>query len=271
MRRKVLMSIRNGAAAALLLLSATWVRSADPVPIKFPADTAPAAAAQKLSKGQFYVIASRRPLLILPVGAGSVTVSARKGPLMLPAELAVGWTPDPGDPEFVTFTDDFLYVVKAGTSGQVDLQVVPALNQTGADGKQVPLKASDVIVKKITVDSGTGPQPPPVPTTSFRVILVYESSQVLPQAQFGVLYGKVVEDFMTARCTGGRAGWARRDKDADGSGDTTAIKSVWAAAKPKITQTPCVAVEVDGSVTVHPIPSSAAETVELLKKLAGDK
>jgi hypothetical protein len=137
---------------------------ADPVPPK-PPSPAPQprepSAPQKLLKGQFYVVASAKPLLVIPTGGGAVTVAQRKGPLMIPAELAVGYAPDPKDPDFVTFTDEYLYVVKAAKTGTVDLQVIPALNAVDDKGKQVPLKAADIVVKKILVDDGTAPQPPP--------------------------------------------------------------------------------------------------------------
>jgi hypothetical protein len=94
---------------------------------------------------------------------------------------------------------------------------------------------------------------------------------VVTQAQFGILYGRAVEEFLTGRCTGGKAGWGRRDKDADPAGDTAVMRALWTAAKPKVTQTPCLAVEVDGVVTVHPFPADAAATIALLKTLARDK
>lgn len=119
----------------------------------------------KLGPGRYYVVASGKPLLVLPHGPGAVTVQERKPPFMLPAADAIGWPADKADPDFVTFTDPFLYVVKAKTSGAVTLTVIPALNDTDAAGKQVPLKAGDIARKPLLVDDGTGPQPPPIPPT----------------------------------------------------------------------------------------------------------
>ncbi len=110
---------------------------------------------------------------------------------------------------------------------------------------------------------------PPAPVASFRVLLVYESGDTLTAAQNGVLYGKAVEEYLAAKCTkdGTLAGWRRRDKDAATTGDTATMNALWAAVKPAVTSTPCVALEVNGKVTIEPLPA----TVAMLKKYAGDK
>lgn len=160
-------------AAAVLLGGVVGLRAADPPKsVRFPADPVAqqpqpkpvdSASPQKLAKGQWYVIASAKPLLILPTGAGEVSLTQRKGPFTIPSEFVIGYPPDQNDPEVVTFVDEYLYVVKAVRSGPVALQVIPALNILDDKGKQLPLKMSDIVVKKVQVETGAGPQPPPEP------------------------------------------------------------------------------------------------------------
>jgi hypothetical protein len=114
------------------------------------------------------------------------------------------------------------------------------------------------------------PDPAPGPAKSFRAFLVYESAKPMTPAQVGVVYGREVEAYLDAR-TGGS--WQRRDKDTDPAADTTALKSFWAAAKPKVVSVPSIATDADGVVTVTPIAPDAtpAGVVAALKMLAGDK
>lgn len=134
-------------------------------------------AAVSLGKGQFYVIASDVPLVVnvnagLALnGAGDVTVQLRKPPLMLPAELAVGHKPDAADPEFIVFSEAYLYIVKAKVveqpnkiqAGPVILQIIPAVNDVDAEGKAIPLTAADITYRPVSVVSGEAPRPPPKP------------------------------------------------------------------------------------------------------------
>jgi len=112
---------------------------------------------------------------------------------------------------------------------------------------------------------GPGPDPPPGPLASFRVVLVYESGDSLTAAQRAVLYGRAVEDWLTANCTGGAAGWRRRDKDAPGELDP-AFAPLWAAVKPKITTTPCLVIAQNDRVTIEPPPATPEAAVALLAK-----
>lgn len=118
------------------------------------------------------------------------------------------------------------------------------------------------------------PVDPPAPKVeTFRVLLVYESAAVLPAAQFGVLYGREVEELLTKTCTkdGTRNGWRRLDKDATTDNDSETFNALWAAVKPKVTRVPCVAIEVNGTVTIEPLPASVPDALALLKKYAGGK
>jgi hypothetical protein len=137
----------------------------------------------------------------------------------------------------------------------------------------------------VVVIGGAAPVPPPKPdpkpvdpvvppkVETFRVLLLYESSAVLPAAQFGVLYGREVEQYLTANCTkdGPRNGWRRLDKDAPTDNDTETFNALWAAVKPKVTRVPCVALEVNGTVTIEPLPASVPDALALFRKYRGDK
>jgi hypothetical protein len=119
------------------------------------------------------------------------------------------------------------------------------------------------------------PKPEPVVVKSFRVFLVYESMNTLTGPQNSVIYWPAVEDFLNATCTGGKLGWARRDKDTSGKYDT-AKQSVWDAVKadfapPKNTKTPAVVIQVNDKITIEPLPPTPAAMVELLKKYSEGK
>lgn len=127
----------------------------------------------------------------------------------------------------------------------------------------------DVIVPVVPpTPKPTDPVTPPAPVTSFRVVLIYESADTLTAAQRAVVYGKPVEDWMTANCTGGKAGWRRRDKDSPGDADPT-MAALWAAIQPKVTTTPCAAVEVNGKVELIPLDATPAAMVATLTSYRG--
>lgn len=117
------------------------------------------------------------------------------------------------------------------------------------------------------------PDPPPGPVTSFRAIIVTERTDTLTAVQTGIIYGKAVETVLGALTTKDALvpGWRRRDKDAPATGDTAAMNRFWAAAKPLVPRTPCIAFEVNGKVTVEPLPATTLETLALINKYAGVK
>jgi hypothetical protein len=262
-----------------------------PVPAVQPV---PADAPVTLRKGQYYVLKADVQQLIFQDGTGSVTIKQHDGAkkaLVLPTELVVGWKGDKDDPEFVTFEDKYLYVIKGVTDGTVNLLSIPALNYTDPKGNQIPLKRTDIKRKTLLVETGKGPQPPPVvppvvppivPGGDFKVIMVYESGDTLPAGYNSILYGKVVEEYLDKRCTGGKQGWGRRDKDLAPEADNSPLKALWRDVKPQVTRTPAFAIAVGSKVTLEPFDKEApdgkgrvvltpAEAVALLKKYAGDK
>lgn len=121
-------------------------------------------------------------------------------------------------------------------------------------------------------DVPPGPPNPPIPPVdplkTFRVIFIYESADTITPDVRAVVYGKAVEDWMNANCTGGKAGWRRRDKDAPGDTDPT-MSALWNAVKPAVTVTPSVAIERNGKVEIINIEATPAKMIETLTKYRG--
>lgn len=253
----------------------------------------------KLGKGQYYVVASHKPLLVLPSGAGEVAVQERKPPFMLPASDAIGWTPDPKDPEFVTWTADqytHLYVVKGTKNGSVDLLVIPALNETDKDNKQIALSAKDVVKKPLLVDDGTGPIPPPKPVDpdvkpkpvdpdvkpipgakGFRVVLIYEKQAKLTDEQLHIANSTKIKAYLNAKCAKdakGRAEWRAWDKstiDSTGLGDESPLwQQIYKDASPQLGKLPQVVIIVDQGGVTKEWPATEDEMLKLLKTYGGE-
>ncbi len=305
-----------------LLLAATVGFAADPAPVKFtpakaikfpdfpppkvdPVKPAPPAPAPKvdplapvtLNKGQFYVIASPKPLLLLPTGTGEVSVATRKPPFMLPVASAIGvWPVDPKDPEFVLWGEEYpyIYVVKAAKSGDVGLLVLPTLNDVDEKTKQqIPLTAKDVVRKSFLVDDGTGPRPPPAPVDppvidpdlkpipnpakGFRVMFIYETESNLTQEQSNIVGSTKIVEYLNTRCAkdaNGRPEWRKWDKGTisqpGGLDKESALwKQLWADSKDKIGKLPQVVIVSDQAGVTREWPATEAAMLALLKQYGG--
>lgn len=243
-----------------------------------PVLTAPAAdAAIPVQAGRFVPVmpASGLPIYLADDRAYRVYV-------VKPGSFFTGikWdAADGAEPEAYSWPDSKgpVYVIVArGYLGTYSLQPI----KNGATAADAPVK--DGAPLKIQIISGKGPKPPPdpdpkpddppkpQPVTSFRVFLVYESAQTQTQAQTNVLFGSKVESWLNDNCTGGKAGWRRRDKDADGDADPT-MAALWKAVKEKATTVPFAAVEVNGKVEIIPLESTPDAMVEKLKTYRGVK
>lgn len=237
-----------------------------PIPTPAPVPPAPAGGVLTLNADAYYVVSWKSDASLRVHPAGLVTVVKETGPIRLRGKFAGG----SGKVETKTFPGPCVYILEAvpDKAGRVELDLIPYGFKADAD----------IYSAAVDVDGGTAPLPPPKPVppkpeppkpepvTSFRVILIYESGQTLTAAQFGVLYGKPLEDWLTANCTDGKAGWVRRDKDADPLGDPPAIKAAWDATKPKVAATPSVAVIVNDVPTVLPLATPTAELIKTLGK-----
>lgn len=251
------------------------VNDPSPKPVVVPVPKADPAAPFKLGVGQFYVIASPDPLVILTSGPGAVTLKERKPPFMLTAAQAVGWTPDPQDPEFVTWGAEYpyLYVMTPSKSGDVVITVVPALNKTDAAGKQIPLAVKDVSSKALLVSDGTTPVPDPTPkpkvdpvpdptpkvdvlptpATGLRVLFLFDKEAKLSKEQLNIAASTKIAAYLNEKCAkgeGGRPEWRKWDAttvDRPGAldKDSPVLKVLYDFAKPKLGPLPQVVIAVN--------------------------
>jgi hypothetical protein len=141
------------------------------------------------------------------------------------------------------------------------------------------LKAQyDSLTIKLTKAGIIGPQPkppapkpkpkpddPPAPTParSFRVIFAVESGDTLTPGQLGAIYGLEVENWLLKNCTGGKAGFARRDKDNPVVAGKD-LGDIWQAARPSIARTPAVVVERNTKVEIIPVEDTPAKMIAVL-------
>lgn len=230
-------------------------------------------AVTTLAEGQVFVIQREADFRVYEGVKGAVSVKVRK--------LTKGQSHSI-DGVFVDGTGQREEREYVGTEAGVYLAVIRPLKDGPVDVILAPRVATEEweIRLPLTVRMGNGPQPPPKPVDpkvepvqpakSLRVFLVFESEDSLTPAQRGVIYGKVVEDWLNANCTGGKAGWRRRDKDSPGEADPT-MAALWSAVQPKVTATPCVAVERDGKVELIDLGANPAKMVEVLNSYKGGK
>jgi len=158
------------------------------------------------------------------------------------------------------------YRAKLVVKGKPD----PAKPDLDADADVLDFTVGQPAPAPVDPNKPVDPVKPVGPVTSFHVILVYESADSPTTAQRGVLYGPEVEAWLTANCTGGAAGWRRRDKDAAGDQDPT-MNALWTAVKAQLTTTPCIAVEVNGKADIIPLAATPAAMIDVLKTYRGTK
>ena len=151
--------------------------------------------------------------------------------------------------------------------------------------------AEDGAVKSKTalIDCLVGPQPPPPdppgpkppdpkppePVTSFRVIFVYETADLLTPLMQRVMFGEKVRTYLDAATTShpvGGKGWRRFDKDVNTVNERDPdIKALWNDARPKVTTVPCVIVAVNRKAVILPFPASEEEALKIFQKYAEGK
>lgn len=201
----------------------------------------------------------------------------------------VQWEVSPKPTDKVTFeADGYAVLVFNGPAGKY----TATADYINWDGKKRGRPSVDVTV-------GKAPQPPPVDPVdpkpvdpkpvdppapdalkSFRVILVFDSKKVDPDHD-AVLTGKDVEDWLKANCTGGRAGFRRRDVTAPGDADAP-FAELWKAVQPgtlpdgrpdpnRITKVPCVVAARNEKVTIVDAETDPAKMIAALTKLREGK
>lgn len=118
---------------------------------------------------------------------------------------------------------------------------------------------------------GPTPDPAPIPEPGFRVLMVYETGEVLPPGTSSVMFSKQVRDYLDAKCIVGRDGvtkeWRIWDKDVDTSNETP----TWQAAmKRERKSVPWIVISNGKTGFEGPLPSNVPDAMTLLKKFGGE-
>lgn len=217
-----------------------------------------------ISVGELYVIEStEKPLLVADSREGFVSIRTLNGPLEFFAKFSDSI--DRNQYESRTYSSQFIYVVQAQKSGEIEL-----------------ITSSDnVILKRILLTVTVGPRPPPIdpvdpvdpiePTKSFRVIFVKESGSTLSAEQTAIPGAKVIRDYLNAKTTpeAGGTGWREYDPQQTAVNETPTMKKLWDTVKPQIQSIPCMIIEVNGHATIKPFPANVDECVKILKEYGG--
>ena len=135
--------------ALLFLLFASPVLAQDKG-VRFPEFFPPPTpvAVSRLAADNLYVIDSDIPIFLKLIQEGLVTVSEDTGPIRIRAKFVDG-----AKVETRTFKGKQIFIIEAAGTGTLDLLVIPV----GVT------KAADVFHKKLEVDVGLDPKPPPDP------------------------------------------------------------------------------------------------------------
>lgn len=274
--------MRKLAAVAFFVACTTLFAAADPAPpVRFPAAPkvdppppvpTPDGVPTRLDSGVLYVVDSDVDLMVKAYPVGRLKVTTVDGPLTIFGRFVDG----KGANEVRKFAGKKVVIVEAEGTGEATLVLVPVGAKSASEWLERSIAAN---VAPLPPPDPPGPKPPdpkpPGPVASFRLIFVYESGNSLTAPERAILFGKVVEDWATANCTGGKAGWRRRDKDAPGEADPT-MKAFWDAVKPNVTSgVPCVAIAVNERVVIEPLTGpdgkvrTPAEMVAILKTYRG--
>lgn len=214
-----------------------------------------------IERETLYVVEADVELLAFTSPGGAVKVTKDVGPLRIRARFADG-----KGVETRNFAAKHLVIVEALGEGRDELLIVPVGAKNESEARRVFLRVGTLPQPP---PPGPGPKPEPKPVSTFRVIIGYESGQTMTQDQVNVVYGGDVEKYLNEKCTGGKVGWRRRDKDSNGDEDRT-MAALWNAIKPKITSTPFFAVEVNGQVEIIPLESTQAAMIAKLKTYRGE-
>lgn len=152
------------------------------------------------------------------------------------------------------------YLIVLWTAGETDSAVVE-VEVTGTP--PTPPKP---------VDPPTPDTPAPIPEKGFRVLIVYETSELakLPASQTAALTSAELRAYLNDKCVAGADGetkeWRILDKDADLSNES----KVWQAAMKRDRKSIPWIVISDGSKGYEgPLPANTADTLKLLKQYGG--
>ncbi len=223
----------------------------------------------RLAPDVLYVIQSESACLLFSSPGGAITISRDEGPIRIKGVFADG----KGVRETRNYKSKYVYTVEAVTEGKDELIILPLGAKSESEAKRVTFLVGQLPIPPPNPDDVKPPPPPPPPppeVKSFRVILGYDALKTYPQAVINVLYGNVVEEYLTKSCTGGKNGWRRRDIKAEGDTDPM-MTALWKAVQANMTTAPFVAVEVNGKVEIIPFEATPAAMVTKLKTYNGGK
>lgn len=116
------------------------------------------------------------------------------------------------------------------------------------------------------------PVPPPIPVDGFRVLIVYESSELatMPRAQLVSLYAQQVRDYLAAHCVKGPDGrtaeWRVWDQNVSTANEAKLWQDAMARKRDKL---PWIVISTGKTGYEGPLPADTAGTLELLRKYGG--
>lgn len=110
------------------------------------------------------------------------------------------------------------------------------------------------------------PGPVPIPASGFRVMIVYETAMKLPPMQQSIIDGKVMRDYLEAKCAAeadGTKGYRIWDKDTIATGAPKLWQDVFARPRTSI---PWIIVSNGMAGYEGPLPANTTDTIALLEK-----
>lgn len=230
----------------------------DVIPAPMPSVT------ETLLGGEWYVVQGNGNEQLLSSPPGVVSITEETGPITLRGTFVNSG----GKVETRKYEKKQVFIVER----------IRKPDGTFVEGQFELLKVPKGVIERHVIGDGTDPIPPPKPkpkpddppapepAKTFRVIFVHETSKPLTAAQNGVIYGKVVEEYLTKNATGGKAGWKRRDPNTPS--EPGVMGDLWTAAKAamKPTDPPCVVVEKNGNVEIIPVEATPEAMVAVFDK-----
>lgn len=116
-----------------------------------------------------------------------------------------------------------------------------------------------------------GPSDAPIPHEGFRVLMVYDTKQVLPEAQLQVMYSQEIEDYLNKKCVVGPDGqtkeWRIWSKDVAASRESKLWQDVMKRERKQI---PWIVISNGKTGYEGPLPANIEEAMKLLKKYGGE-
>lgn len=263
----------------LMLLSGVGTISVPDIPVVVmpstpvpPPPTPPAPVPGQptvLAPNALYVINASASVIVLASPEGIVKITPDTGPIKIRGIFVDGT-----QTETKTFPGPFVYIVEAvGTGGSCELIVVPSMVPKSVIRRTLRVGAlppDPPIPVPPAPPVPPVPSPAPIPVDGFRVLMVYESSDLskLPPGQLSILYGQQVRDYMTSKAAMGPDGKTKewRILDADTIGDSP----LWQAAmKRPRASLPWVVISDGHKGFEGPLPKTEAEMMTLLKSIGG--